>query len=656
VRLAFCLYKYFPHGGLAREMLRVAAEAVRRGHTVDIFAGDWRGERPDWATVTVLDAGGLSNHGQAERFIRRLAPRLDDASYDAVVGFNKMPGIDFYYAADGCFAARARRRRSRLYELTPRYRSYRRLEAHVFGPGSRARILLLSEQSRLEYLAYYATAEERMRLLPPTLERVHQAGPLAPGRRAAMRESLGVGGDEALLLMVGSGFRTKGVDRSLHALAALPEGERRRTRLVIAGRGKASAYEKLAAGLGVADRVTFLGARDDVPELLRAADLFLHPARHESAGAVLLEALAAGLPVITTANCGYAPHVRDAGAGTVLDAPFEQRALDRQLLAWLAAPDIDALRDAARRYGQDDALYRMPETAVDHIEQWRGESPAHAFHGYVHPDLAGLARRLPRLEDWLNVEGQVYRQTRDRRTVRFEHQGEGYFLKAHFGVGWKEIAKNLAQLKVPVLGAGNEWLASHVLRALGLPTLTAAAWGQGPGWATRQSFIVTRELRGLTSLEDYAARPAARDRDTARNRRRLIRKVAAVSRTLHGNGVNHRDFYLCHFLLDPASLETEEGDAALHLIDLHRAQVRHRTPRRWRVKDIGGLYYSALDAGLTRNERLRFARDYLGGGSLRRALADHAFWERVERRARALRRAEIRRGYADVSGRPTHLN
>lgn len=650
MRLAFCLFKYFPHSGLARDMLRIADEATSRGHSVDVYAREWQGEVPDGIRVRVLAARGWTNHGRAEAFARRLAGALRDESYDAVVGFNKMPGLDVYYAADGCFAARARRRRSRAYELTPRYRAWRRQESAVFGPRSRTRILVLSEPARLEYRAFYATAEDRLCRLPPTLDRRHRLGPLTPERRAAVRAGLGAGEGETLLLMVGSGFHTKGVDRSLRALAALPVPMRDDARLVVVGRGKPGPYRRLAQRLGIADRVRFTGGRDDVPELLRAVDLLLHPARQENTGSVLLEALAAGLPVLVTGNCGYAHHVREAGAGAVLDPPFDQRVFDEALGRLATSPGRESLPEKARRYGQDEALYRMPETVVDRLEQWRGdhEPPkAPAFDGCVDPELAGLADALPRLEDWLAIEGETLRRTRDRRTIRFEHAGRGYFLKAHFGVGGREIAKNLLQLKVPVLGAGNEWLAVHLLKALGVPTMDAVAYGSGPGLASRRSFIVTRELAGMISLEDYAVRGRAR-RDPAL-RRDLVRRVANTARTLHGNGINHRDFYLCHFLFTPPA-------GSLHIIDLHRAQVRHRTPKRWVIKDIGGLYYSALDAGLTTRDRLRFIEAYTGTGSLREALADRAFWSRVERRAFALRRAETRRGYADSSRAEKHLN
>ena len=652
MRLAFCLFKYFPYSGLARDMLRIADEAVGRGHAVDIYAREWQGEPPAGAPVTVLPSRGLTNHSRGAGFARRLAERLEGRRYDAVVGFNKLPGLDFYYAADGCFAARARHRYPRAYELTPRYRSLRHLEESVFSTVSRTRIMLLSEQAGLEYRAFYDTPEERLRLLPPGLDAAHRAGPLDPERRTAVRAALGAGEQDALVFVVGSGFRTKGVDRVLVALSSLPDRLRSSTRLAVVGHGKDTDYRRLAGGLGIAQNVVFTGGRSDVPELLRAGDLLVHPARQENTGTVILEALAAALPVLTTANCGYARHVREARAGTVLDVPFDQQAFNRALEALLSRPGRNALRESASRYGQSDTLYRMPGAAVDLIEDWRDEAPRLGFRGYLHPELYGLSRRLPRLEDWLAIEGDVFRRAPDRTTLRFEHDGRGYFLKAHFGVGWREILKNLVQMKLPVLDAGNEWLAIHLLQALGVPTLSAAAHGRGTGLSSRKSFIITRELAGMISLEQYAAQGGGRDRSEVLKRRRFIRAVAATARTLHTNGVNHRDLYLCHFLFDP----DEAADPHLHLIDLHRAQVRHRTPERWCVKDIGGLYYSAGAAALTRTERLRFIKTYAGTGSLRAALLDRRFWSRVHRRARALKKAEDRRGHADPAGAAKQLN
>ena len=108
----------------------------------------------------------------------------------------------------------------------------------------------------------------------------------------------------------------------------------------------------------------------------------------------------------------------------------------------------------------------------------------------------------------------------------------------------------------------------------------------------------------------------------------------------HGGGVNHRDFYICHFLLH---LPVDAGAPRLSLIDLHRAQVREKTPRRWRDKDLAALYFSALDIGLTKRDGLRFLKTYFARplrGILQdeRALLGHLESESVRLMARYQRK------------------
>jgi heptose I phosphotransferase len=109
-------------------------------------------------------------------------------------------------------------------------------------------------------------------------------------------------------------------------------------------------------------------------------------------------------------------------------------------------------------------------------------------------------------------------------------------------------------------------------------------------------------------------------------------------RRMHAHGLNHRDCYLCHFHLDTASGRDglKADKLRLYVIDLHRAQIRRRTPRRWLIKDLAGLYFSALGLGLTRTDRWRFIMAY-EQKPLRQVLQKHKrFWGRVERTAFAL--------------------
>lgn len=232
----------------------------------------------------------------------------------------------------------------------------------------------------------------------------------------------------------------------------------------------------------------------------------------------------------------------------------------------------------------------------------------------------------------------TYRNKEGRKTLRFTLAGKSYFLKLHSGVGWGEIVKNLLQLRLPVISARNEFEAVTALQDAGVDTLSVAAFAsEGHDPAAICSLLVTDDLVGTVSLEDFCADWAGRP-PTFTVRQRLTAKLADTARRMHGAGVNHRDFYLCHFHLDPATLA--KASVRCYLIDLHRAQLRASTPRRWQVKDLAGLYFSAMDCGIGQRDLLRFMRLYTPGG-LRRALdADAALWREVEARARRLYQAE----------------
>lgn len=243
------------------------------------------------------------------------------------------------------------------------------------------------------------------------------------------------------------------------------------------------------------------------------------------------------------------------------------------------------------------------------------------------------------------LQGQVYRELEGRRTLRTEIHGRGYFVKIHRGIGWGEIFKNLSTAKLPVLGAGQEWRAIQRLHESGVPTMTAVGYGErGGNPAAQHSFIITEELAPTVSLEDFSMN--WRDQPPPPSlKRALIAEVARMAGAMHRAGVNHRDFYICHFLLHTDKPVTA-SDFRLSLIDLHRAQVRRETPRRWRDKDLAGLYFSALGIGLTRRDKLRFLRGYFQA-PLRQILRDEAaLLSRLERKAESLQSRKLRYGDA----------
>lgn len=243
------------------------------------------------------------------------------------------------------------------------------------------------------------------------------------------------------------------------------------------------------------------------------------------------------------------------------------------------------------------------------------------------------------------LEGEVYRELEARRTLRTEVDGRGYFVKIHRGIGWGEIFKNLFTAKLPVLGAGQEWQAIQRLHEVGVPTMTAVAYGErGANPADQHSFIVTQELAPTISLEDLSM-DWLKQPPEPRLKRALIAEVARMTGMMHRAGINHRDCYICHFLLHTDKPVTAD-DFKLSVIDLHRAQVRSRISQRWRNKDLAALYFSILDIGLTRRDKLRFLKGYFQQ-PLRQILAEEgALLQWLERKASKLYDRKIRYGGA----------
>lgn len=242
------------------------------------------------------------------------------------------------------------------------------------------------------------------------------------------------------------------------------------------------------------------------------------------------------------------------------------------------------------------------------------------------------------------IKGKVYREKEGRKTLRFEKNGHIFFLKLHTGIGWLEIIKNLLQLRLPVTGAANEWRAIHRLEEIGIDTLTPVAYGeQGLNPAKKLSFVITEELTGTLSLAKYVERW----RDQAPSfpiKLAIVRALAYLASTLHENGINHRDLYLCHFLLDVSEGidKVNQDNIKFFLVDLHRAQIRSRVPERWQVKDVASIYFSAMNLELTKKDLFRFMKLY-SKKSLRLTIReDEELWQKVQCRAEKLYRRDWR--------------
>ncbi len=227
----------------------------------------------------------------------------------------------------------------------------------------------------------------------------------------------------------------------------------------------------------------------------------------------------------------------------------------------------------------------------------------------------------------MQMPGKAFRDVRGRKTIQVALDGKSYFIKQHFGVGWAEIFKNLIAFKKPILGAMTEVNAIQKLSSIGIPSTPLVAYGQqGCNPATMQSFVMTEDLGEIVTIEDLCADWQSYPQSY---KNALIKAMAELARKLHGAGLAHRDFYLCHFVLKKQDLDSESTTVKnLHLIDLHRMLQGQASNGRAVMKDIAGLYFSAMQYGLSTQDLEIFKQHYLPQNA--------AFWTQVESRAQAL--------------------
>lgn len=369
MRLAVCLYKLFPFGGLARDCVDILSLCYQRGAQVDVFVMQCEGAIPEGFNVEVIEAKGLTNHKKVANFIKQIQPKIKQGNYDLVIGFNKMPGLDLYYAADPCYIDQVKKRSNyAIMRLTGRVKQYSKNERAVFGPDSTTVGLMIAGIERDKFKQHYNTPDNRLVMLPPGINLNRKRPTDWQHRREQFRQQHQLSDDNIAMLMVGSGFKRKGVDRAISGLASLPGQVREKVKLLILGEDDVTIFEKLAVELGVSGQVTFLGGRDDVPEFLLGTDLFIHPARKENAGIVILEALVAGLPAFVSGACGYAEHVEKSEGGLVSAEPFEQEVFNQQLASMLDSDKLQHWSDRALHYADTVDLYSMPQKVAAMIE------------------------------------------------------------------------------------------------------------------------------------------------------------------------------------------------------------------------------------------------------------------------------------------------
>src|SRR5262245_38836549 len=329
-------------GGVETATAGLVAELSRRGHAIDMLT---TGEQGDWPGVRVRRLPVVRQPSALRMLSFAMAARraVRDAGYDIVQSHERTLCQDVYRAGEGVHRAYLAAMGRRWAGVSPQHRLVCLLEGRIFQLRTARHIVAISASGKAEIERLYGTPSDRVSLVYIAVDLCR----FTPGMRArfghATREALGLAADAWVVLFVGSGFERKGLRPLLLALGRMDDAG---SRLVVAGRGQTRPYRELAERLGLAERVTWVGAYREVELLYSAADVVGLPALYEPFGNGHLEALAAGVPVLTSARAGGLEVVTSGVNGWVAREPSAEAVLEG--LVALRKTGIGALAAAAR--------------------------------------------------------------------------------------------------------------------------------------------------------------------------------------------------------------------------------------------------------------------------------------------------------------------
>ena len=377
IRLAIVRQKYNPAGGAERFVSRALDALSRtRGLDVSLLARKW--EPLTGVRAFCVAPFYLGNVWRDWGFAHAARKVWLREGFQLVQSHERIPGCDIYRAGDGVHAHwLALRNRSLSFfgrvalALNPYHRYVCNAERRMFQDPRLKLVICNSRMVKEEIRDYFDVPESRLAVIYNGVDTQAFHPGLAVAHRAAERENWAIPHDAPVLLYVGSGFERKGVARALQAIAPFPD-----VHLVIVGKDKQlGRYQRLAETLGVGPRVRFCGARQDVKPFYGMADAFILPTLYDPFPNVCVEALACGLPVLTSTTCGAAEMLENGVNGWAIDA-LDTAAWTATVGCWLdRRAHWTEMSAAARRTAEPMTLTNMADILLDRYRALLNEMP-----------------------------------------------------------------------------------------------------------------------------------------------------------------------------------------------------------------------------------------------------------------------------------------
>jgi UDP-glucose:(heptosyl)LPS alpha-1,3-glucosyltransferase len=360
LRIALVRRGYSRSGGAEAYLKRLAEGIVEAGHEVHLVAtNEWPEDQ--WPNASIKRLRATSVIGFAEE-LEQIRPQLQ---CDVLFSLERVWSCDVYRAGDGVHRAWLARRRKFEVPLkqfvraaSRKHRDLLQLEESLFEKRKAGRVIVASQMVASEIIDLYRYPADKIDL-------VRNGVPLDDFRfdaelREKSRVELNIKQDEIALLFAGSGWERKGL---LFAIEAVALCKNRKMRLLVAGRGDARLYKTTRLRFWREDPVQFLSEVANLVPVYAAADIFILPTIYEPFSNACLEALASGLPVITTRSNGFSEIIDDGVHGSIVDNPANLVGLRDAIHFWSDPTGRDAARSAnIERASQFDISNNVEQT------------------------------------------------------------------------------------------------------------------------------------------------------------------------------------------------------------------------------------------------------------------------------------------------------
>lgn len=388
MRIGIIRYRYTPYGGAEVFVMRLINGLLEKGHIVEVFSSNWEGEeggvagggRGGWGGRMILhrvDASGPSFLRPAI-FARNALRAVEAAAPDIVLSLERTYCQDIYRAGDGVHREWLQRRKRAasplkrlLISLNPLHMTLLSLEKRLFSSPRLKKVIANSRMVSDDIQRHYGLPRDKICVIYNGVN-LKEFSPLMRSARQALRRGLGIRENSFVILFVGSGFERKGLNFLMRSVRLLRE-KRKDTVLIVVGKGRQGKYLKEADALGIKEGVFFRGPSKDTAKYYALSDVFALPSIYEPFSNACLEALASGLPVVTTRANGASEIITEGVNGSIVEDPSDHEELSRRISIFLDAKRLEMAAIAARSAAERFPIERTVGSILELMEELAGK-------------------------------------------------------------------------------------------------------------------------------------------------------------------------------------------------------------------------------------------------------------------------------------------